>query len=877
MPLSNGTRLGPYEILAPIGAGGMGEVYRARDTKLDREVAIKVLPPSFAQDPERLARFEREAKVLAALNHPNIAQIYGVEDRALVMELVPGESIKGPLPLETALNYAKQIAEALEAAHEKGIVHRDLKPANILVTPAGVVKVLDFGLASVLNRDREEGDPANSPTLTISQTRAGMILGTAAYMSPEQARGKAVDKRADIWAFGVVLYEMLTGKRLFDGETVSDALAHVLTKEPDWEQVPAKVRRLLEACLQKDPKQRLQAIGDWRLLLTDVQPQVAAPSRSRLGWVTAGVAIIAIIAGAGWWRATRPVSQPLIRLSLDLPEFALTPNVLPGASVALSPDGRRIVYTGRGTDGAFRLYTRTLDQEQSAPLAGTEDAYGPFFSPDGRTVGFFASGKLKKISLDHGQAVALCDVAQGWGGSWSDDGNIIWAANDNTIIRRIPSDGGSVEPVTKLKVGDSEHGWPQVLPGAQEVLFTALPALGSNEDSSIEVQSLRTGERKTLVRGGYFGHYAPSGHLLYMHQGTLYAAPLDVKRLELTGPTVPVIDEVASDGANEFAHVNFSQNGTLAYVRGKAASQKLVWMDGTGQTQPLRVTPAQYKGTIRFSPDGKRLAMGVLEGGKANIWVYEWARDIMTRLTFTDGFDFSPVWSTDGKHIVFASSRHRDTRGDNLYWMRADGAGEALRLTASDNDHFPFSLSPDGKHVAFLEKSPKTGYDLWTLPLEDIESGHPKPGKPEPFLVTPFNEDEPMISPDGRWLAYISDESGRNEVYVRPFPGPGGKWQISTTRGVHPVWSKKSPELFYQSGEGVMVASYTTNGEAFVASKPRLWAEKKDLGDYFDLAPDGKRFAVVQAEASEQQAPPHVTLLLNFFDELRRRVPAGAK
>ena len=498
------------------------------------------------------------------------------------------------------------------------------------------------------------------------------------------------------------------------------------------------------------------------------------------------------------------------------------------------------MYTGRDTDGAF---PRTLDQEQSAPLAGTEDAYGPFFSPDGQNVGFFAGGKLKKISVDHGQAVVLCDVPQGFGGSWSEDGNIIWAANDNTIIRRIPS-GGAV--VTKLKVGDSEHGWPQVLPGTQAMFFSVSPNFGTNEDSSIEVQSLRTGERKILVRGGYHGRYAPSGHLLYMHLGTLYAAPMDVKRLELTGPAVPVVEEVASDGVNQFAHVNFSQNGTLAYVRGKAARQTLVWMDRAGQTQPLRVTPAQYKGPIRFSPDGKRLAMGVQEGGKANIWVYEWARDIMTRLTFTDGFDFSPVWSTDGKHIVFTSSRHRDTRGNNLYWMRADGAGEALRLTTSDNDHFPFSLSPNGNHVAFLEKSPKTGYDLWTLPLEDIESDHPKPGKPEPFLVTPFNEDEPMISPDGRWLAYISNESGRNEVYVRPFPGPGGKWQISTTRGDRPVWSKKSPELFYQSGEGVMVASYTTNGEAFVASKPRLWAEKKDLGDYFDLAPDGKRFAVVR-------------------------------
>ena len=460
MALTAGTRLGPYEILAPIGGGGMGEVYRAKDTKLDREVAIKILPDGFAQDPERLARFEREAKVLASLNHPNIAQIYGVEDRALVMELVPGESLQGPVPLETALNYAKQIADALEAAHDKGIVHRDLKPANIMITPDGVVKVLDFGLAAVA-QSSDSSDPVNSPTLTISPTRAGMILGTAAYMSPEQARGKAVDKRADIWAFGVVLYEMLTGKRLFEGETVSDTLAAVLTKEPDLTQVPAKVRLLLEACLRKDPRQRLQAIGDWRLLLTDVQLQTATSPKSRLPWaMAAALAMVSIGFGTILWRATRPVSQPLTRLSVELPEFAVPPvESAAGASVTLSPDGRRIVYTGRGSDGTFRLYTRTLDQERAAPLEGTEGGFGPFFSPDGQAVGFFAGGKLKKISVERGGVVVLCDAPGAFGGSWGDDGNIIAALNNGVgILSRITSGGGPVQAVTELKPDGNNSG-----------------------------------------------------------------------------------------------------------------------------------------------------------------------------------------------------------------------------------------------------------------------------------------------------------------------------------------------------------------------------------------------------------------------------------
>jgi len=885
MALSAGTRLGSYEILAPIGAGAMGEVYRARDTKLNRDVALKILPEAFAHDPDRMARFEREAQVLASLNHPNIAAIYGLEEsvgiRALVMELVDGptlaERIGGrAMPLEQALPIANQIAEALEYAHERGIIHRDLKPANVKLTAHGRAKVLDFGLAKALEEPSWAAEPSVSTTLTMQTTRVGLILGTAAYMAPEQARGANVDKRADIWSFGVVLYEMLTGKQLFAGNTVSDTLAAVLKTEPDFADVPSQAQKLLRRCLEKDQKRRLRDIGDAMPLL---ETAVAAgpPPGSSLWWkVAAGVlAAVSLTLGVFLSRSVRPPSQPLTRVTLDLPEF-VAPGLATGPSIALSPDGRRVVFIGRGSDGKFRLYTRKLEQEQSAPLEGTEDGYAPFFSPDGQTVGFFANSKLKKISVDGGPAVELCDAPGGQGGAWGETGNIITALEYAKGLSLIPSGGGTAKLVTELRPGkEYGHVWPQLLPGAETVLFTASPTSQVFDEATIEVQSLRSGERKTLVRGGYYGRYAPSGHLLYMHQGTLYAAPMDVKQLKLRGPAVPIVEEVSRHPANGFAEASLSRSGTFVYVRGEPARQTLLWLDGASKTQTLRPTPAEYTSSFRFSPDGKRLALGMTEGANSNIWAYEWESDVITRLTFTRGWDAFPVWSPDGKHILFQSSRHGGA--ENLYWMRADGAGDAVRLTESKNVQYPWSFSPDGKRVAFMETGSQTGFDLWTLPLGEMESDHPQPGKPEPLLVTPFNERWPMISPDGRWLAYESDESGRFEIYVRPLPGPGGKWQISTTGGDSVVWSKKAPELFYRSSEGMMVATYTTNGEAFVVNKLRLWVGKKDMGAYFDLAPDGKRFAVAQTEASEQKGSQHVTFVQNFFDELRRRAPPRGK
>ncbi len=599
------------------------------------------------------------------------------------------------------------------------------------------------------------------------------------------------------------------------------------------------------------------------------------PSRRGLWLLTGVLAVIAAVALGFLWRATRPVNRPVLRLNVELPDFVIAEPTTT-AGVALSPGGTRVVYTGRSPDGTLRLYTRTLDQDRALPLAGTEGAYGPFLSPDGQTVGFFADGKLKKIPVERGEAVVLCDASRGFGGSWSEDGTIIAALNSTGGLSQISSGDGTVRLITQLNSerSDLAHIWPQVLPQADSVLFTALSTNADIFGATVDVQSLRTGERKTLVRDAYYGRYVPGGHLLYMHGRTLYIAPMDGKRLALTGPAVPVIDDIASSSSSGAPQVDFSRSGTLVYVRRKADNKTLMWLDNTGQMQPLRATSAEYNPGVRWSPDGKRLALAIVENDSIDVWVYEWERDTMTRLTFGSDAWF-PMWSPDGKHIVFMSAQHGGA--PNLYYMRADGAGEAVRLTQSQNRQIPYSFSPDGGRLAFFEFNPKTTTDIWTLPLEEANSDHPKVGKPEPFLVTRFDERAPMISPDGSWLAYESNESGRNEIYVQPFPGPGGRWQISTAGGDRPVWSRKASELFYRSSEGMMVASYSARGETFAANKPRLWAAKKDLETYFDLAPDGKRFAVLQAEESQKAGSERVMLLQDFFDRQWQRASVNSR
>jgi serine/threonine protein kinase/Tol biopolymer transport system component len=890
MPFSVGHKLGPYEILAPIGAGGMGEVYRAKDTKLNREVAIKVLPESLAHDPDRLARFEREAKVLASLNHPNIAQIYGIEDRALVMELVSGDTLKGPLPLATALNYAKQIADALEAAHEKGIVHRDLKPANIMVTSADVVKVLDFGLAAVVESSgSSSGNLADSPTLTVSPTRAGMILGTAAYMSPEQARGKPVDKRSDIWAFGVVFYEMLTGRPLFSGETVSDILVEILGKEPDLSALPAHARYVVERCLRKDPRKRWQAIGDVRIALEEgaLEPSATAPSqetkRTWLPWAIAGaLLLVAAVTSFMAWRGTRsasgPSDLPLIRLDADLGPEAHVATAYAASITAISPDGTRLVYPVRGQDGKQMLASRLLNEKASTLIAGTENGSGPFFSPDGQSIGFFADGKLKRTALNGGALITLAEASNPRGASWGEDGTIIASLTNTAALYRIPASGGTPQPLTQLRDGEATHRWPQVLPGGHAVLFTASKNLSEYEGANLEVLTFKTGEVRVVQQGGYFGRYVASGHLLYVHDGTLFALAMDGSTFKTHGQPVPLLEDVAISSTSAAGQFDVSRNGIFVYRSGKA--QPETWSienfdaGGSKKDQPQLSKSAAYF-TPRFSPDGKRLAVA-MEGKGVDLYLYDFQTDVLSRLTFFGELAYTPVWTPDGKHIVLQFAR-----GDSqsLLWIRSDGAGMAETLLEGKALVEPHSISPDGRRVAYQQRS-DADFDIWTLPLDVTDPDHPKPGKPEPFAHTSANEMEPAFSPDGRWMAYASDESGVFEVYVRPFPDTagGGKWQVSSGGGSLPVWSHDGKNLFFETADNrIMTASYTANGVSFSPGKPRPWSDKQltmpTTNGNYDLAPDGTRIeALVVTPASEgTQKSIHVTFLLNFFDELRRR------
>jgi serine/threonine-protein kinase len=898
-----GTKLGSHEITALLGKGGMGEVYRARDTKLKREVAIKILPEEFSRDPDRIARFQREAEVLASLSHPNIAVIHSLEEeqgsRFLVLELVEGETLdvrikRGPIPIEEALHIAKSICEALEAAHEKGVVHRDLKPANIKLTPDGKVKVLDFGLAKAL-QEQQPSNLSNSPTLVSAASVPGVILGTAAYMSPEQARGSEADHRSDIFSLGVVLYEMLTGKQAFTGDTVSDILASVLKTEPDLTLLPKVIGRtheLIRRCLDKNPKSRWQAAGDLRIEIdnalaisaeqTQTIPSPVMIRNSKREWAIAAAAIVGMAVSL-WapWRTVAPAFPVRINggLGADVGLAARAPGT---TALALSPDGSTLAFVGE-KNGASQIYIRRLSQLQASPLAGTSGALSPFFSPDGQWLGFFAEGKLKKISVTGGAAVTLCDAATPRGGSWGDDGNIVFHPNPIGGLLRVSSGGGQAEPLTKLEQGSVTHRWPQVLPGAKAVLYMSSPVGNNSETSNIMVQPMPSGTPKVLIRGGYHPQYAASGHLLYIHEGTLFAAPFDLKRLEVTGASVPAIEGVDTVRANGAAQFAVSPTGAFTYLPGQSADKDspVLWMTHDGKTSPLRTMPSVWSNP-HFSPDGQRLAMDILNGN-VHVWIYEWARETLTRLTFDpDNNDGNPVWTPDGKRIAFASDRAKGQVA-NLYWQRADGSGEVQRLTESSNAQYPSSFHPSGKYLAFWEGTRPNSADLMILPIEGDEKSGWKPGKPSFLLNTPANEAEPMFSPDGGWIAYISDETRRPEVFVRPFPGPGGKWQISTAGGLEVAWSRTRRELLYHGLDNrIMVASYTVEGDSFKADKPRLWSEQAILPRVrlprsFDLHPDGERIAAGVPTGQPEEKLDKVTFIFNFFDELRRIAPPSKK
>lgn len=890
MALQPGTRVGGYEVVGLIGSGAMGEVYRARDLTLHRDIALKVLPDfSLGSHPgdDRSARFQREAQLLAAMNHPHIAQIYGFESSAhgLAMELVDGPTLaeriaEGPIPLAEARRIALEIADALDAAHKRGVVHRDLKPANIKLTASGSVKVLDFGLAKLQDPGRGAlmTDRQDSATMTGHLTEAGVILGTVAYMAPEQAAGRATDKRVDIWAFGLVVWEMLTGDRPFVRATPAETLAAVISSEPDFARVPPQARRLLRRCLDKDPKRRLRDIGEVVFLLDDAAVASVAPQARRAPWIIAAVAVMAaaiLSAVVLTTRRSSPAPRPLMRFDLA----AESSGSYDGLSApAISPDGVRIIYPARG--GTRPLQIREINQAKVVELAGTEGATQPFFSPDGQWIGFFADNKLKKVSVHGGTPVILSDASNGRGASWGDDGFIVAALLNTAALSRVPSGGGKPEPVTQLEDGELTHRWPQMLPGSAAMIFTGhTTSLNSYEDASIDAYVFASRTRKTVWRGGYFGRYLPTagnrGHLLYVRGGQVFAVSFDPVRLEVDGAPVPVLDDAAADPGSGSGKFDASASGAFVYASGEVIrSWPISWLDSAGAAKPLIAKPGLYY-SPRFSPDGRRLALAVDDGKGSDIFVYDWAADSMQRLTFTGATNTDPVWAPDGAHIVFKSRK-----GENwqIWWTRADGAVVPHLLA----DAFPSlgdlsanALSADGRRLIYVTRTRNDPSDIWILPIDPSDPDRPRAGAPEAWMRTPANETRPAFSPDGRWIAYQSNESGTTELFVRPSDtacGAGGRWQISTGGAGMSVWSRRTSQLFYTSGDSrLMVVDYSVAGRTFTPGKPRVWSPATLLNvgySNMDLAPDSDRFAVF---LRPELAAPRVTVLLNIFDELTRK------
>ena len=914
MALSVGSRLGPYEILALLGAGGMGEVYRARDTKLNRDVAIKVLLPSVANDPDRLARFRREAQVLASLNHPNIAHIHGVQEsdstRALVMELVEGPTLEdriaeGPIPLDEALPIARQIAEALEAAHGQGIIHRDLKPANIKVRDDETVKVLDFGLAKALAPEpgsAAAGELSQSPTITspAMMTGVGMILGTAAYMAPEQAKGRPADKRSDIWAFGCVLYEMLTGTRAFGGDDVSDTLANVLKSEPDWSALPpatpGAARTLLRRCLTKDRKRRLDSAAGARLEIDDALMLPTPDARlvssgvpSVSWWRVAMGALVAVVvggaaAGTAVWFATRPSAARVTRFALAPTGAAALSVDIISRDITITPDGTHIVYKGTGTKSR-QLLVRALDQLEPTPLAsGTLG--GPFSSPDGQWIGFVDIGsgvELKRVAVTGGPTLLLCRLdGQSRGATWGDDGSIIFATSaTSTGLQRVSSAGGEPTVLTKpnRERGEGDHLWPQFLPGGHAVLFTITAATGGIDASQVAVLDLRSGTQKILVRGGSQAQYLPSGHLVYAAAGALRAVAFDLARLEAIGTPIPVLPQIVtlSTGTAEF---DVARNGTLVYVAGGSGApvapvRTLVWVDRHGHEEAITAAPARAYATPRLSPDGTRLALGIFDQ-ENDIWVWDFARETLTRVTTDPGLDGVPVWMPDGRRMVFSSAAAGAL--PNLFWQAADGTGAAERLTQSSRMQLPSAVSLDGTRVVFTE-----GVGVSHVMMLTLE----KDRRVQPLVQTPAAERNAEISPDGRWLAYESNDSGQFQIFVRPFPNvTAGLWPVSTGGGMQPLWAKNGQELFYLAPSGALMSVRVAPGATWTASTPTKLMDAPyyhggnglfggGLFRTYDVSLDGTRFLMIKEGGGPNQstAPLSIVVVQNWLEELKGLVP----
>jgi predicted Ser/Thr protein kinase len=843
-----------YRITAKLGEGGMGEVWRATDTKLGREVAIKILPAAFADDLDRMARFEREAHVLASLNHPNIATIYGIEQGAIVMELVDGENLNGPVPLDQALDYAGQIAVALEAAHEKGIVHRDLKPANIRVTPNGVVKVLDFGLAKATDAPAPTPGPTQSPTLSLAMTQAGVILGTAAYMSPEQARGKPIDRRADIWAFGAVFYEMLSGRPPFGGETVTDVLAAVVSREPDWSALPSNtpphIRRLIERCLRKDARTRLRDIGEARVAIDEPPPpQRGAPrGSSRTAWMITAAAVVVAAAGVAWGILQRPKLPVAAPVHWTLPAG-------PSYHPALSRDGTRLIFSEPPPKA--RLMMRMLRESDAKPLPGGDGGLSAAFSPDGQWVVTEGSDdwKVKKVPTAGGDAITLAEPYFRLGISWGDDNTIVYVAKQG--LMRVSSAGGEARSLTKVDAakGEVAHRMPHFLPGANALLFTVTHG-DTNELAALD---LKTGKRHLLVKDGLYGTYVPTGHLLFVRQSTLYAAPFDSKRLALRGPEVPVITGLSSPGQDGYS---VSDNGLLVYMAGgDSQGTALAWMDRAGQIEPL--SDLQLWGNGRLSPDGRRVAVDILDtavrSGNSAIWVFDVQRRTKVRLTDTDVYP-TPIWTPDGRRITFDTYVNGKS---TIWWIPADGSAKPEAILTFDEQSHAAAWSPDGKWLLF-SRFVGNHRTLWMAPFQGG-----KAGKPERLHNVNASEAYADVSPDGHWLIYTSDASGGTAVYLEPFPPSGGRELVSPGAGSLPRWSRDQKQLYYQNS-GTWMAVDIALGPQVHIGKPRPLAQVS-LGTTFDPAPDGKHFLVEQLPSVGPQRV--IEGITDWFSELRQKVP----
>ena len=901
MNLEPGLQLLHYRLAEKIGEGGMGVVWLARDTSLDRDVAIKVLPAALAGEPERMARFEREARMLASLDHPNIAAVYGLHEsdgtRFIAMEYIPGEDlaerlVRGPLSIEDTIDIAGQVAEALEAAHEQGVIHRDLKPANIKRTPDGKIKVLDLGLAKALATETSGDAPSVSlsPTVTSAGTVAGTLLGTAGYMSPEQAKGRVVDRRTDIWAFGVVVHEMLTGRKLFEAETISETLAAVLRDEVCLDdlptETPAALVQVLNRCLDRDPRSRLRDIGEARIALSSDAPtaivatteaaQVVAPAAGRrlLPWIL--VAALAIVAAVGWWSASsRPdENNELLSLVATFPpdNLELPPNQM--ELMALSPDGTTLAVILE-KDSESQLYTRALNGTDFEVMPGTKGAVTPFFSPDSRWIGFFADSQLKKIPIGGGTPVTVCDsLGNNRGATWGTDDIITFSPHFNRPLMRVPGFGGVPTELTTVDVDDGErtHRWPQAVPDEDLILFTVgtMDSPESYDEARIDAIRLSTGERKTILERASMARYVPTGHLIFGREGFLFAVPFDIDRLEALGNPVPVMENVSGMRASGVVHAGVANNGLLAYVAGasRTRERRLVWRDIDGGKQPLPVPVGGYDNP-RVSPDRTRVAMQIGGANNFDIWVLQLEQETLTRLTF-EGDNTNPVWSPDGRNIAFGSIR--DNALVTTYFKAANGSGRAERMLSPEKlkereegsgQILPTDWSPDGSTL-FVEYVNTLGSNLGAI----------VDGEFEIILETPALENGASLSPNEKWLVYQSDETGEIQIFVRSRDGSGGKWLVSTDGGNRPTWSQDGKKIYYRRQRTLQVASIEESGGSLKIGRPQtLFDDIESITGVYDYAVfDRDRFLFVE-EVGNSSSPRGVTVVTNWLDELKRQVP----